>query len=340
MADEIRVRIGSEHDILIARQRGRELAAEEGFVGSDLTLIATAISEIARNIVEYAREGEIVLTALRNGGRQGIAVVASDRGPGIPDVGRAMQDGYSTSKSLGLGLPGAGRLMDGVRDRIRSRQGNDREDEEVDRHVATDARPLIDWAVAQAAMTGELRSGDVHVFQEFPGGVLVAVIDGAGPWRGGGSGGGSRGPGHGRSRRGGGRIPGASVSPDIEGDAGRRDEPGVVRLAHPDRHVPGCRQRRGVLVRSGQGSLPRSRERLILRGGVVGYSLPMLRTSIFPVGPGDTLVLATDGIRPGFVDAIAMGARPQQVANAVLASFGKDTDDALVLVAEVEGDRR
>src|SRR5437867_6455104 len=104
MADEIRVRIGSEHDILIARQRGRELAAEEGFVGSDLTLIATAISEIARNIVEYAREGEIVLTALRNGGRQGIAVVASDRGPGIPDVGRAMQDGYSTSKSLGLGL--------------------------------------------------------------------------------------------------------------------------------------------------------------------------------------------------------------------------------------------
>jgi negative regulator of sigma-B (phosphoserine phosphatase) len=93
-------------------------------------------------------------------------------------------------------------------------------------------------------------------------------------------------------------------------------------------------------VRSGQGSLPRSRERLILRGGVVGYSLPMLRTSIFPVGPGDTLVLATDGIRPGFVDAIAMGARPQQVANAVLASFGKDTDDALVLVARVEGDRR
>lgn len=112
MSDEIRVRIGSEHDILAARQRGRALAADGGFTGSDLTLIATAISEVARNIVEYAGEGEIVLTLLTNGSRRGIAVVASDRGPGIPDVAMAMQDGYSTSRSLGLGLPGARRLMD------------------------------------------------------------------------------------------------------------------------------------------------------------------------------------------------------------------------------------
>ena len=112
MPDEIRVRIGSEHDILAARQQGRELAADGGFTGSDLTLIATAISELARNIVEYAGKGEIVLALLTNGTRRGIAVVASDRGPGIPDVAQAMQDGYSTSKSLGLGLPGARRLMD------------------------------------------------------------------------------------------------------------------------------------------------------------------------------------------------------------------------------------
>jgi serine/threonine-protein kinase RsbT len=112
MPDEIRVRIGSEHDILAARQRGRELAADGGFTGTDLTLIATAISEVARNIVEYARVGEIVLTLLTNSTRRGIAVVASDRGPGILDVAQAMQDGYSTSKSLGLGLPGARRLMD------------------------------------------------------------------------------------------------------------------------------------------------------------------------------------------------------------------------------------
>ena len=112
MEDEHRLQINSEHDILTARQRGRELAADIGFSGSDLTIVATAISEIARNIVEYAGRGEIVFTLVRDGRSRGIVVVARDEGPGIPDVALAMQDGYSTRKSLGLGLPGARRLMD------------------------------------------------------------------------------------------------------------------------------------------------------------------------------------------------------------------------------------
>jgi serine/threonine-protein kinase RsbT len=112
MEAEHRLQINSEHDILTARQRGRELAADVGFSGSDLTIVATAISEIARNIVEYAGRGEIVFTLVRDGRGRGIVVVARDEGPGIPDVALAMQDGYSTGKSLGLGLPGARRLMD------------------------------------------------------------------------------------------------------------------------------------------------------------------------------------------------------------------------------------
>jgi len=112
MGDEYRLPIGSEHDILTARQRGRELAAELGFSGSDLTLVATAISEIARNIVEYAGRGEMSFTLVRDGQSRGIVVVARDEGPGIPDVSRAMQDGYSTGRSIGLGLPGARRMMD------------------------------------------------------------------------------------------------------------------------------------------------------------------------------------------------------------------------------------
>jgi serine/threonine-protein kinase RsbT len=111
-ADEAQLRIGSEHDILSARHQGRELAARSGFSGSDLTVVATAISELARNILEYAGNGEIVLRVVREGSRRGIVVVATDRGPGIPDVTLAMQDGYSTGHSLGLGLPGAQRLMD------------------------------------------------------------------------------------------------------------------------------------------------------------------------------------------------------------------------------------
>lgn len=112
MADENCIAINSEIDIVTARQKGREMAAKLGFSSTELTLIATAISEIARNIVEYAREGEISLSIGQQGDKQGIVVIGCDNGPGIPNIKLAMQDGYSTGKSLGLGLPGAKRLMD------------------------------------------------------------------------------------------------------------------------------------------------------------------------------------------------------------------------------------
>jgi serine/threonine-protein kinase RsbT len=111
-AQEARVVINSDADIATARRRGREMAEEVGFSGSALAVIATAISEIARNIIEYAGKGEISLKQTQQGRRKGISVVARDHGPGIPDVELAMQDGFSTSKGVGLGLPGARRLMD------------------------------------------------------------------------------------------------------------------------------------------------------------------------------------------------------------------------------------
>ena len=110
--DEVKVPISSDADIVTARQVGRRLSAELGFSSTDLTLIATAISEVARNICVYAGEGEMQLRLERNSHRSAIVVVASDEGPGIPDLDLAMQDGYSTAGSFGLGLPGARRLMD------------------------------------------------------------------------------------------------------------------------------------------------------------------------------------------------------------------------------------
>lgn len=104
--------IASAADIVTARQEGRALAAELGFSGSDLTVIATAISELSRNILEYANTGEVVIAPAQKGPRVGIAIIASDRGPGIPDISRALLDGYTTGKGLGLGLPGVRRLMD------------------------------------------------------------------------------------------------------------------------------------------------------------------------------------------------------------------------------------
>lgn len=104
--------INSDQDIVVARQKGRALATELGFSSGDATLIATAISELARNIVSYARRGEIALRLVNGLNRQGIAIVASDDGPGIHDIRQALRDGFSTSGSLGMGLPGVRRLMD------------------------------------------------------------------------------------------------------------------------------------------------------------------------------------------------------------------------------------
>ncbi len=112
MASEAVIPINTDIDVVAARQKGRELATELGFVSTDSTLLATAISELARNIVRYAKSGEILIAAVQSGDRVGIAVVARDKGPGIANISLAMQDGFSTSGGLGLGLPGVKRLMD------------------------------------------------------------------------------------------------------------------------------------------------------------------------------------------------------------------------------------
>jgi serine/threonine-protein kinase RsbT len=99
-------------DVLTARLEARALASRVGFTGTDLVLIASAVSEVARNIVSYAGPGEVVLSVVQNRSRIGLQVIARDQGPGIADLSRAMEKGFSTSRSLGLGLPGSKRFMD------------------------------------------------------------------------------------------------------------------------------------------------------------------------------------------------------------------------------------
>jgi serine/threonine-protein kinase RsbT len=106
------ISIRADVDIISARERGRAIASELGFNRGELALIATAISELARNILTYAGEGEIALDREEFGEKRGIVVIARDHGPGIADLDLALQDGYSTSRSLGIGLPGVRRLMD------------------------------------------------------------------------------------------------------------------------------------------------------------------------------------------------------------------------------------
>lgn len=104
--------IRSDLDIVSARVEGRDMAKTLGFGTIDQARIATAISELTRNIVLYASEGTVTLRPIERGSKKGIEVVCEDHGPGIEDVSLVMQDGYSTSRGLGMGLPGAKRLMD------------------------------------------------------------------------------------------------------------------------------------------------------------------------------------------------------------------------------------
>ena len=114
-ADEHVIAIGVDADIVTARQAGRMLAAKIGFSSSEQIFIATAISEAARNIIQYAGTGEVLVSQIKdNNGKRGIMIIARDSGPGIQDVARAMEDGYSSSGGLGLGLPGIRRLMSEV----------------------------------------------------------------------------------------------------------------------------------------------------------------------------------------------------------------------------------
>ncbi len=109
---ETRVVIRQDTDTVLACQKGRKLAAEQGLSDNEQVIVVIIISELARNIIRYATPGEIILTAIRRGPLCGVGVVARDGGPGIPDVERALQGGHSTGGGLGQGLPGVRRLAD------------------------------------------------------------------------------------------------------------------------------------------------------------------------------------------------------------------------------------
>ena len=200
-----------------------------------------------------------------------------------------------------------------------------------------DRAALIDWGVATLTLPGERESGDLHLVKPVGGGVLVAVVDGLG---------------HGAAAAAAARAAVATLNRHAQESvlpllqrchqalAGTRGA--VVSVALFDRADGsmtwlGVGNVEGVLLYADAGER-RGRERLVTRGGIVGSELPPLRAEVLDVAPGDTLVLATDGIQSGFADDLAVDAAPQQLADQILARSGKRTDDALVLVARYVGD--
>jgi negative regulator of sigma-B (phosphoserine phosphatase) len=224
------------------------------------------------------------------------------------------------------------------------RPGHDDHDEEVDPEMtlaasAPDPRRIIDWAVAGRMLPGERESGDLHIVQVFPGGVLVAVIDGLG---------------HGPEAATAARLAGETLQAHAQepvSDLFRRchddirSTRGVVMtIVSIDPRAAtltwlGVGNVEGYLVRA-QTAAMRRREAAASIGGVIGLQLPRrLQPTSLAVEAGDTLVLATDGITSDFIEGIRPGP-PQEIAEAILAGFAKATDDALVLVARYEAPPR
>jgi hypothetical protein len=196
---------------------------------------------------------------------------------------------------------------------------------------------LIDWAVACRPLPGEARSGDTHVVEPFDDGVLVAAVDGLG---------------HGDEA-----AEAAEAAAGVLTEHAGESPVSLVRRCHERlvgtrgvaMSVASFARGDGTMRWLGVGNVEASlfrrhpassltRESLVLRGGVVGYRLPFLQSSVVAVGRDDLLVLATDGIEGFSFDALRATASPTGIAQDILARFARSTDDALVLVARYRGE--
>ena len=184
MAGEIVVAISNPDDIVDARKAGHQLALDLGFSLTDVTMIATAISEVARNITSYAGHGAVRVEVADREGRKALVIHAEDEGPGIADIERAMEDGYSTGRGLGLGLPGARRLMDRLI--VESALGRGTV-VEMWKWVPARAEVIggrlgpIEWAMAGRPSPGEHVCGDQSIAVGIEGqAALFGVLDGLG----------------------------------------------------------------------------------------------------------------------------------------------------------------
>ena len=197
---------------------------------------------------------------------------------------------------------------------------------------------VIEWGVAARALPGESQSGDLHLVKQIGTGALVAVVDGLG---------------HGAEAASAAQAAVAALerhaieSPLLLIERCHRALQGtrgavmsVAMFARRERSMTwlGVGNVEGLLLYGdGAARSGSPRTSLVTRGGIVGSELPRLHPVVLPIAPGDTLIFATDGIREGFADGLSPEAPPQQLADQILARYGKGTDDALVLVARFLG---
>jgi serine/threonine-protein kinase RsbT len=315
-------------------QEGRALCARLGFSRTASTQVVTAISEVAGNIWLYAGRGEVVLSTADEPTRVGIAVLARDRGPGIEDVELAMQDGYSTAKGMGLGLPGARRLMDdfqissepGRGTTVRMRRWRPRAG-----FGGGTAEPLVEWEIARRE--GADASGRREIVAPFRNGVLLAAVAGAGS---------------------GDRAASSAEAAASSLEAHPEESPiSLIERSHEALRATGgasialasissldarmtwigVGESEGLLVRASPASV--ASESAPVHPGLLGDRLPPLRASTVFVTRGDTLLL-TSGPRPGGLPLELPPGRPVQEAAEAISS-GREPPERVVVARFLRG---
>jgi serine/threonine-protein kinase RsbT len=300
---ELRVEIRSEADIVTACQEGRVLAERLGFAGSDLVQVVTAISEVATNIWRHARHGEVLMAPAGEAPGKGIAIQARDDGPGIADVESAMSDGFSTDGGMGLGLPGARRLVDEFN--VVSEVGRGTTVTMVRWQTVPEAAPLIE--LGREPGTGRGLS------TRFAGGILLAAVAGVG-----------RGVDGERAADAAASVlerraadsPIALLEECHEALGGTRGAAiALASLSELDTTLTWLTvgTAPAVLLRPGARREPAVRTAPSLRGAV-GSTLPPLRAATLPVMRGDVVIVAAGRVEPPRDPAVIGGHSSESLA--------------------------
>lgn len=331
--------IKSDIDIFKARRAGREMAREMGFHSRDYTSIEITISELATNIVKYAVEGIIRLEVIEDG----LQIVSEDWGKGIEDIARALQGKGASVSGLGIGLAGVKRLMDQLEIKSEIGRGTKivaRKWKKTPRHLITPQQDypvpvngLLQYGVISTPCYGDEFNGDAFVIKEFGRKILLAVIDGLG---------------HGKSAY----LP-ARTAIDCVQENYQNPPDVIIRECHKALYrtrgvVMGLVQvdlERSKLIYAGVGNITvkvvgQKPVKPVSTSGIVGHKIwKQLRAEEFPYSKGDTIYIYSDGISSRFEpDKLEVWTRnPRKIAEDVVREFGKNGDDATIIVAREGG---
>lgn len=327
--------VRTETDVFKARRAGREMAREMGFHSRDYSSIEIAISELATNIIRHASEGTIRLETIEDG----LEIIIQDKGSGIEDVDAVLRETKKSNKGLGVGLRGVQRLMDqfevlsekGVGLTITVRKWKQKPPglirPKLNPHVPRGG--LLKYGVVSTPYYGLEFNGDAYVVMEFDNTALIALIDGLG---------------HGEAAY----LPAQKAAEYVRKNH-KSDFNAILRGCHKELRGP-----RGVVmglvaldlkkskfVCAGIGNIMirvigRQPFRFISNAGILGHNICITpHVTEFPYSRGDTLILNTDGISKRFepeqLDIAELA--PQEIAEIAVREYGKDSDDATIVVA-------